>query len=62
MTKFKGLDRCVQSEQTQSGLRGLWALGWHELLCRVWSAWRLGSSGQCSVSSSVLTPFSVYCL
>lgn len=48
MTKFKGLDRCVQSEQTQSGLQGLWALGLHELLCRVQSAWRLGGSGQCS--------------
>lgn len=35
MTKFKGLDRCVQSEQTQSRLQGLWALGWHELLGRV---------------------------
>lgn len=35
MTKFKGLDRCIQSEQTQSGLQGLGALGWHELLCRV---------------------------
>lgn len=35
MTKFRGLDESVQSEWTWSGLQGLWALGWHELPCRV---------------------------